>query len=346
MPAALALAALLSLPGQDTIVVGTLSDPSSLAPHRATDLVAAEVVTSVCETLVRLRPGSLRPEGVLATAWATRDQRVWTVTLREGVVFHDGAPLDAAAVAANLDHLRERHIFRGRAERVGPHVLEITLDRPNAALLSTLSQPFFAMQSPRQLAARLEAPVGTGPFRLAAAEPGRIELSAVEHWAGTPRIRHLVFRRFANEEALADALASGEADVTAALGPHRAAELRTRASVTIDAQAGLNLTFVAVNNERSPFADARVRRALSRAIDRAALVRELLAGHAEPAHAALPPLLLGPDTRARELVLDWDAARRLLDDARVPPGFETTTHGVARPAPLPARAAARRRAHP
>ena len=181
------------------------------------------------------------------------------------------------------------------------------------------------MQSPRRLTARPETPVGTGPFRLAATGPGRIELAAVDgHWAGTPRVKRVVFRRFADERALARALASGEADVTAALGPDRAAELRAGADVTLDAQAGLSLTYLAVNNERSPFSDAPVRRALSRAIDRARLVRELLAGHAEPAHAALPPILLGPDTRARELVLDRDAARRLLADAGVPPGFQTT----------------------
>ena len=114
--------------------------------------------------------------------------------------------------------------------------------------------------------------------------------------------------------------------------------------MTLDAQAGLSLTFLAVNNERSPFSDARVRRALSRAIDRAGLVRELLAGHGEPAHAALPPMLLGPDTRARELVLDRDAARRLLADARVPPGFETTLTVSRAPRPYllePLRVAAR-----
>ena len=345
MSAALVLAALVSLPGVETIVVGTLSDPSSLAPHRSTDLVAAEIVTNVCETLVRLRPGSLRPEGVLATTWATADQRVWTLTLREGVVFHDGSPFDAAAVAANLEYLREKRTFNGRAERVGPHVVEIRLERPNAAFLSTLSQPFFAMQSPKRLRARPATPVGTGPFRLATIEPGRIELAAVSgHWAGTPRIRRLVFRRFADEPALARALFAGEVDVTAALGPSRVAELRAAVGVTLDAQAGLNLTFVAVNNERSPLSDARVRRALSRAIDRAGIVRELLAGHAATAHAALPPMLLGPDTRARELVLDREAARRLLADARVPPGFEMTLTVSRAPRPYllePLRVAAR-----
>jgi ABC-type transport system substrate-binding protein len=341
----LLLAALLSAVPADTLVVGTLADPASLEPHLATDIVAAEIVSSVCETLVRVRPGSLRTEGVLATTWASSDQRVWTFTLRENVRFQDGAPLDAEAVVGNLEHLRRERAFPGRAERIGPHLVQITLDRPNAALLSTLSQPFVAMQSPRRLTGPgSSVPVGTGPFRLDAARPGRVELSAFDgHWAGAPRLRRLVFRRFPDEEALARALASGEADVSSAIGPAR---LRSDPGLTLDSQTGLNLIYLALNNERAPLADARVRRALSRAIDRPGLVRDVLGGHAEPAHTALPPTLFGHDARARELVLDLDTSRRLLAAAHVPEGHETTLTVSRAPRPYlpdPLRVAARLR---
>jgi peptide/nickel transport system substrate-binding protein len=323
---ALLLAALLTAGSADTLVVGTLADPASLEPHQATDIVGAGIVASVCETLVRVRPGSLRTEGVLATAWASPDQRVWTFTLRRGVLFQDGTPLDAESVVLNLEHLRRVRAFPGRAERLGPHLVQVALDRPNAALLSTLSQPFFAMQSPRRLTGpRSAEPVGTGPFQLDSVRPGRVDLTAFDgHWAGAPRLRRIVFRRFADEEALSRAIVSGEADLTSAIGPARAARLRDEPGLTLDSQTGLNLVYLAVNNERAPFADARVRRARSRAIDRQGLVREVLAGHAETAHTALPPTLFGHDTRARELVLDRDAARRLLASARVPEGFLTT----------------------
>jgi ABC-type transport system substrate-binding protein len=322
----LLLAALLATAPADTLVVGTLADPATLEPHRATDIVGAEIVASVCETLVRFRPGALQPTGLLATAWATSDQRVWTFTLRRGIRFHDGALLDADAVIANIEHLRGVRGFPGQAERVGPHVVEITLERPNAALLSTLSQPFFAMQSPRRLSGPgSETPVGTGPFRIEASRPGLVELAAFdEHWAGAPRLRRVAFQRYADEDALARALVAGEADISSALGPTRAAALREQPAVTLDSQTGLNLIYLAPNNERSPLRDVRVRRALSRAIDRPGLVREVLDGHAEVAHTALPPTLFGHDTRARELVLDLEAARRLLASARLPDGFETT----------------------
>jgi len=341
---ALLLLALLAAPA-DTLVVGLTADPVTLDPHRASDLVSAAVVSNVCEPLVRYRADGSRPEAALATSWATADSRTWTFTLREGVRFHDGAPLDAAAVVANLDDLRKQRGFPGRAARAGPFVVTITLDQPNAALLATLSQAFFAMQSPRQIAAR-SAPrlVGTGPYRLESARPGRIELVAnPEHWAGAPRLRRIVFRRLADQQSLEAALVAGEIDVTSAVGQDAVGRLRGRPGIALDSQTGLNIAFLCPNNERRPFDDPRVRQALARAIDRHALVRDGLGGHGVPARNPLPPTMWGYAGRTKERGLDRAAARRLLAEAGYPDGFETTlmTVDAARPyLPSPLRLAA------
>jgi peptide/nickel transport system substrate-binding protein len=326
-PLLLAAAVLAAAPvSTETLVVGTLTEPVSLEPHLATDVVGAAIVTNVCETLVRVRPGSLRPEGVLAVTWSTRDQRTWTLTLRKGVFFHDGTPFDADAVVGNLEHLRRERAFGGRAERIGPHVVRITLDRANAALLSTLSQPFFALQSPRQLEGPTSAlPVGTGPFGLVSRAPGRIVLEAFrEYWGETPRLSHVVFRRFREEGALVRAILSGDVDVSSAIHQGRVAELRAREDVVLDSQSGLNLCYLALNNERPPFDDARVRLALARSLDRTTIVEDVLKGYGEPADEPLPPGLFRQDARARTLGLDYERARRLLVRAGVPDGSETT----------------------
>jgi ABC-type transport system substrate-binding protein len=325
----LAVAALLPLQAPagpaDTLVVGTLAEAVTLEPHRATDLTGVAIVANVCETLVRLRPGSHRPEGLLATTWATLDQRTWTFTLREGVRFHDGSPLDADVVVGNVEHLVRERAFAGRAERIGPLVVQITLERPNAALLSTLSQPFFSIQSARHLQAEEELPVGTGPFRLGRARSGRVELEAnAGYWGGRPRLRRLVYRTLPDARALVRALLAGDVDVSTAVDQGRVAELRDRPEITLDSQTGLNLGFLALNNERYPFYDPAVRRALARAVDRARIVADVLKGHGLPAYAPLPPSLLGHDARSRELVLDEDRARRLLARSDHPDGFATT----------------------
>ncbi len=333
MNALLALA-LLASPA-DTLVVGTLAEPVSLDPQRATALVSAAVIANVCETLVRFRPGGSHPEAALATTWATLDGREWTFTLREGVRFHDGSPLDADAVVANLESLRQVGSFHGEASRVGPHVVSIRLDKPNAALLATLSQPFYSLQSPASLALAARArPIGTGPFRFVAQRPGLVELAANrDYWGGAPRIGQLRFRTFPREDALVTALLAGEADVTAAVGHERLGRLRESPDLTLGSQTGLNVAFLSLNNERAPFSDRRVRQALARAVDRDALVGRILGRHAVPARNPLPPSLFAYGTLTKELMLDRTAARRLLADAGLPKGFDTTLLMVSSPRP-------------
>jgi len=157
----LLLLALLAGPA-DTLVVGTTGDPVTLDPHRAVDLASAAVVSAVCEPLVRFRPDGTRVEAVLATTWATRDNRSWTLHAAPGRPLPGRHAVRREAVIANVDSLREAQGFPGRAERLGSHAVSIVLDRPSAALLATLSQPFFGMQSPRSLGAA-QRPVGTGP---------------------------------------------------------------------------------------------------------------------------------------------------------------------------------------
>ena len=335
---ALLVLALLAAPA-DTVVVGTLGDPLSLEPHRATDLLSAAIVANVCETLVRYRADGTRPEASLATTWANVNGRVWTFTLREGVRFHDGVPLDADAVVANLDALRRSRGFPGQAHRIGPRVVTITLDRPNAALLATLSQPFFSLQSPRELERGATGrPVGTGPFRLLSAQPGLVELIPNwSYWGGPPRLGGIVFRRYRDEGALAAALLSGEADVSSAVGFQRLPRLRASPDIALDSKTGLNIAFLSLNNERRPLDDRRVRQAIARSIDRPALVSRFLGGHGLPARNPLPPSLWGYSTRTKDPGLDRAAARRLLAEAGYPRGFDVTLLAVDAPRPyLPA----------
>jgi ABC-type transport system substrate-binding protein len=324
----------LALLAVDTLVVGTVADPVSLDPHRATDLVSAAVVVNTSEPLVRYRNDGSRPEPALATTWATVDSRTWTFTLRQGVAFHDGTPLDADAVVANLESLRRVRGFVGRAERLGPLVFTITLDRPNAALLSTLSQPFFTIQSPRELAAPTGRPVGTGPYRLVSQRPGEIELAAEpQYWGGPPKIKRVVFRRFPTEDSLIEGLLAGEVDLTSSVGQDRVDRLRAHSQIALHSQTGLNIAFLSINNERRPLADPRVRHAVARTIDRETLVSQILGGHGEPARNPLPPTFWAYSTRTSELILDRRLARRLLAEAGFPQGFETTLMTVGTPRP-------------
>ena len=185
-------------------------------------------------------------------------------------------------------------------------MVTVALERPDAALLATLSQPFFALQSPKRLTDDLaDRAVGTGPFRLASVRPGQVELEAnPDYWAGPPRLTRLVFRRLPDEDALVTALLAAEVDLTSAVGQDRVGRLRSDPRVTFDSRIGLNVAFLCPNNERGPLRDVRVRQALARGVDRADLVGRTLDGHGEPARNPLPPSLWGYDRRTKDLPLD------------------------------------------
>lgn len=318
------LAALAAAAAIDTLVVGMVGDPVSLDPHRATDVVSAAIVGNVCEPLVRYSTDGTRAEPALATAWATRDARHWTLTLRQGVRFHDGAAFDADAVLANIARIARVRAFPGVAQRAGSHVVTIVLDRPNAALLATLSQPFFAMQSPREIARGGALPVGTGPFRLTEMRSTGVQLEANrEYWRGAPRLRRLAFPRFADGRALFAALMAGQVDVAPAVGHESVEALRARDDVLLRARGGDNIAFLSLNNERPPLNDRRVRQAIAQAFDREGLVSRILGGHGEPARNPLPPALWGYARRTSALVLHRAGARRLLKEAGYPRGFST-----------------------
>jgi peptide/nickel transport system substrate-binding protein len=317
----------------NTVVVGVLADPVTLKPHEATDFVSAQILANVCETLVRFRSGVPRPEGVLATTWATNDGRTWTFTIREGIRFQDGAPLDADAVVANLNDLARVRGFRGKAERIGPYAVSIALERPNAAFLATLSQPFYALESPRSLG-QAGAPVGSGPYRVASTRQGLIELAAnPSYWGGAPKIEGVVFRRLGSQEALLKELLSQTIDVTSALDPGGVERIRRNGDLVLEIQKGLNICLLSLNNERPPFNDRRVRQALARAIDPPHLVEQALGGRGEPVHTPLPPSLFAVPTPEKWAHADRSAARRLLAEAGLRDGFHSTLMSVNSPRP-------------
>jgi ABC-type transport system substrate-binding protein len=222
-------------------------------------------------------------------------------------------------VLANLASIARVRAFPAVAERLGAHVVTITLDRPNAALLATLSQPFFAMQSPREIARGGGVPVGTGPFRVVSVKPSGVQLEAnPQYWRGAPRLKRLSFPRIADDGALLAELVAGRIDVAPAVGQDAIARLRAREDLVVEAHTGRNIAFLSVNNDRPPFDDRRVRQAIAHAIDRAALVELILGGHGEPARNPLPPALWGYGRRTPEIAFDRAASRRLLREAGHP----------------------------
>lgn len=306
----------------DSIVVGTTDSlQNSFDPAQAYDLFASTIDFNVAETLLTYAPDATEPSPLLAAALPTvsADGTVYTFQLRDNVRFHDGTPLDSAAVKFSLE--RARDFGRKDAEAAGflldaiagiatpsPTTVEITLSQPNVTFLSRLAFTVASIVSPTAykdnvLAGTEEGPavlakykadtlVGTGPYRLVSyREKESLTLEAnPDYWGDAPKTERVLIRLFDKSSALKLALQNREIDVAyRALQPDDLAFFRTQSGFRVVEGEGPGIRYLVFNVSRPPFDNADLRRAVAAAVDRDAVVDEVLKGTGVPLASMIPP---------------------------------------------------------
>lgn len=326
---------------RDTLTIAMGAEPESLDPVRMTSAPAATVGEHVIQRLIYMEEdGTLTP--MLATSWsANADSTVWTFEIRQGVTFHDGTPLTAEAVRANLARFVDPDV--GAAYRfllgsvqeisaVGDYTLEIRLAQPFAPILSHLSHSFIGIVSPRQLEGlgprdTIENPIGTGPYRMNRWNRGdRITMTRNDNYWGTaPRIPNLVFTFIPEESARMVAIETGEADAVMAVPPTDVARLSRDPNINVVNQTTVRTIYIGFNNLKAPFDNPVVRRALNYAINKQAIVDSIFEGGAIVADAPVVDAVFG-HTSVGPYRYDPAEARRLLAQAGFPNGFDMVLH--------------------
>jgi peptide/nickel transport system substrate-binding protein len=320
-----------------TLRVALRAAPQTLNPN-TWDEAAGVVGRNLFNQLVALDT-DLHPIPDLARSWeVSADGLAYTFHLAEGVSWHDGRPFGSGDVAWTLRALRSEKAFAGdlaariaAVETPDAATVVVRLAEPWAPFLTTLAW-YGTYILPRHRhagapfgeAAADRAPVGTGPFRLASWEPGRIVLAANRrYFRPGPHLERLVYRALAEpESASAAALLRGEIDyLTVRPRPERLQALRRAPELVLDSRPSDARYYAGFNVRRPPFADLRVRRAVNMALDREALVERVLAGYGAPAYGFYTPAVAWAfNERARAPAFDPAAAAALLDAAGLPPG--------------------------
>lgn len=316
------------------------AEPDCLDPHVGGNYPQALISTQYLEPLVgRDADGTITPW--LATEWKTSaDGLTWDFTLKEGVTFTDGTPLDAEAVKANIEHLQDPetqsstgYLAVEKIESVEPvdatHV-RFHLSSPDSALLESLSQQWNAIQSPagleRGMEANCQAPIGTGPFKVEEWTPQQsVTLVRNEDYAtpgpeadheGPAHLEKIEWRFIPDAATRHAALASGEVNVIDnPLPTDIVADEKNDRIEHIDAPRPGSVNRIELNSGQAPFDDQRVREAFILAADPDPGIDSLLHGTATRSYS---PLASTEPTAASDESLfqtDTDRAAKLLADA-------------------------------
>ncbi|HBY92500.1 MAG: ABC transporter substrate-binding protein [Ardenticatenaceae bacterium] len=327
-----------------TVVLGVTSDVTSLDPAHALANFKNLAIT-LYDRLVDVSGVSTEVKPSLATSWTiSPDAKEYTFQLRKDVKFHDGTPFNAQAVKYTWDRmLDEKHpahrppypylgfFYSSLAEVqvVDDYTVKFLLKQPDAVFLSQLTWLPASPVSPAALEKYGEKfdenPVGTGPFRFVswAKDQQLVVERNPDYWAGPPKLERVVIKPVPDEATRVIQLQKGDVDIVTDVSPEFIPFIEADQNLQVQAHPGLHTWWIAINMEEEPFKDKRVRQALNYAVDKEAIIRDVLHGAADPSTGFVWPGTWAYEPNVQVYKHDPDKAKQLLADAGYAEGLST-----------------------
>ena len=360
MAAAAGIALLAGAVQAQTLRMGVGAQITSADPHfhniSPNNAFASMVFDNLIETddRARTRPG-------LAESWRPVGEDVWEFRLRRGVTFHNGSDFTAEDVAFTLERIPQVVNSPGSfrtytqaitgVEIVDPYTIRFRTNGPAPVLPNDIAMVPMLDRQTHQGATTEDfnagrAAIGTGPYRMTMHRPGdRIELQRNDtYWGGRPQWQAIDYRMITNDAARTAAILAGDVDFIDQVPTTDVERLRRTPRVSLSEIDSMRFIYFALDHMRdgptpfitdndgrplpqNPLKDVRVRRALSLALDRAAIVSRVMEGAATATVQVMPPGAFGYTPDLTVPAADVEAARRLLAEAGYPNGFRMTLHG-------------------
>ena len=353
-------AVLLSAPAHAAdLRIGVASEATTLDPHFFHLTPNTEIHKAIYSAIVTLdAKQNIIPD--LATSWRATDATHWEFKLRPGVTFHDGTPLTAEDVVFTYQRARnvpgspgsfQQYLKRVvKATAVDPTTVLVETDGPDPILPNELQNVWIVSRSIGATATSQDynsgkAAIGTGPYKLVRWVRGdRIELVRNEAYFGTkPEWENVAYKPITNDAARVAALLSGDVDVISAVPSNDVESFAQRPNFTVTLLPSDRIIYITLDSDRAvtpmvtaldgaplranPLKDVRVRRALSKAIDRGNLVNVVLRGQGKPSGQFAPDYVAGASPALKAEPYDLDGAKKLLTEAGYPNGFAMTLAG-------------------
>ena len=281
-----------------------LAAPRDLSPGPL-DPYYTNTILYVWEPLV-INGENGEPAPQLAASWSlSEDAKIWIFKLRQGVTFHDGEPFNADAVIANFDRLKKISpknspfytlnmdlTYPGlqKVEKVDPYTVRLVFNQPQPMLLYAMVGFGSPMYSPKNFDEKGDFkgfPQGTGPYRLVERTPDvSLLLQRNDTYYGTKAASEFVrIRAIPDPDTRLSAMKAGEIMGVMDLGaipPEQANELAKDNRFALSAEKSTITHYLHPNGKNSIFKDARLRQAVSLAIDREAIVKGLYRSYPTP----------------------------------------------------------------
>ena len=219
-----------------------------------------------------------------------------------------------------------------KVEAVDEYTVRFTLKEPQGPFLKNMAMSTFAIGSPKAIKENVEnfwqEPVGTGPFKFVSWNKGsEVNLEKNGDWWGTdlpaseggsgPYVDQVVFRSIPDNTSRTAALTGGQLSAADGLPPDDVPTVQQAEGLTIDYRPPLTIGYLAMNNQKEPFGNPKVRQAINMAIDMPKIVEAFFGETGDVATTYMPPIVPFFDDSIQHYTFDPEKAKQMLQEAGV-----------------------------
>jgi dipeptide transport system substrate-binding protein len=355
-----------------TFIYCSEGGPSAFNPQITSDGTSSNAAAkTIYDRLVDFKYGSTEIVPSLAESWEiSKDKKTYTFKLRKNVSFHQtkyftpSRTLNADDVIFSFNRQRLKdHPFHkvggGQYDyfigmdmgniikdisKVDDYTVKITLTKPEAPFIANMAMAFMSILS-KEYADQLtktgkqldidHKPIGTGPFVYRKyVKDSMIRYRAHKnYWGAKPKIKNLVFAITTDPHVRYQKLKAGECHLIIEPAPADLALMKKDPNINVISGTGLNVGYLAMNTEKPPFNNLKVRQAINHALNKEAYIKAIYLGNAEAAKNPIPPSLWSYNNQISDYKYDVKKAKSLLAAAGFKNGFkaELWTLPVTRP---------------
>ncbi len=320
---------------KDSLVVMQEAEPVGLDLMQSSIQTTMSVCYNIHDTLFHPQEdATVLP--ALAEKWEKVDDLTWKITLRKDAVFHNGEPVNAAAVKFSYDRINSEDLKspnKGKLSAftelivIDDHTFTVKTKEPYAPGLYMLGY-YLPIVPPKYIQEVGNEkyntdPVGSGPYSLKNwARGDEIVLEAFDKYYGPkPAYKTVIFKANPEESSRIAAMLTGEADVISGVPVLQRKRLQDSGKAYLTPQMGV-MPYMGINTYEAPFNDVRVRQALNYAIDKELINKALFDGKAIVCAGPISPRTFGHSPTLKPYPYDPAQARKLLKEAGHPDGIE------------------------